>query len=456
MPPGVFGVARADAMARAVGAELVLTLDVSTAGPDPSIPALVAAQLPVDRVRGTRFELGNEVYDPRQGPPPNGYATAQQYLAAVAPVAAAVRAVGGVPGVVVGPCPLFYGGDDAPCWGGADGRYHQWQRNVSALYRAGCASAGGCPFDAVIAHNYVADLGTIALFTLAPATPTAPATPGGLLSAFLAMPEVTTAIGAATVRRDFPGCKLWISEFNVMYADVWGGKGDAVHPVAAAFLNSTENSGAHAVHVAAHVLAGAANADVVDQMSYHSLLARAGPDSLGPGRPTGSQPGFAIAALNATAGYISPVAQLLTMLAGFFRQPGARVQPLPEADSAPALPFTMVRAGLGNTTLPCMQAVAVCGSGGGGDRVLAINRCGREVRYAPTTPLCKRPAPGWPATGWRGGLVYNASLAAAGHDWAQLVGPSPSAPWAPAAVPAAARGGAPFPLPPHSFAVVEL
>ena len=243
---------------------------------------------------------------------------------------------------------------------------------------------------------------------------------------------------------------------------MWYGHGDAAHPAAAAFLNSTENSGAHAVFVAAHVLAGAANGDVVDQMSYHSLLERAGPSSFGPGQPTGSQPGFAIAALNASAGYFSPVAQVLKMLAALFRQPGARVQPLPEGADAPALTFTMARAGLGNTTLRCVQAVAVCvgdggGGGGDGDRVLAINRCGRPVLYTPGSPLCGRGSPGWPTAGWQASQVYNASVAPAGHDWAQLTGPNPSAPWIPAVVPAAGAGGdTPFALPPQTLAVVAL
>ena len=41
--------------------------------------------------------------------------------------------------------------------------------------------------------------------------------------------------------RDFPpGVKLWVTEFNVMYAQVWQGKADGTAHAAAAFLNSTQ------------------------------------------------------------------------------------------------------------------------------------------------------------------------------------------------------------------------
>ena len=41
--------------------------------------------------------------------------------------------------------------------------------------------------------------------------------------------------------RDFPpGVKLWVTEFNVMYAQVWQGKADGTAHAAAAFLNATQ------------------------------------------------------------------------------------------------------------------------------------------------------------------------------------------------------------------------
>eukprot|EP00937_MAST-01D_sp_MAST-1D-sp2_P003561 g3561.t1 len=437
LSPGAFGVEQMDKLARSVGAELTLTLCVSAGGPpDSSVPGLVASKLPAERVAGARFELGNEQYDPRQGPQPGGWRDAAQYLAAVEPVAAAVRAVGGIAGVPVAPCPFFYPDDRAACWGGPDGRYHQWQRNFSTAY------ANDRPFDAVVAHNYVLDLGTLAKFA-----------PEDFMSVFLAVPAATMANGAASMRRYFPDATLWVSEYNAMYADVWHGHGDAAHPAAAAFLNATENSGAHAVFAAAHVLAGAANAGVVRQMGYHSLLDRAGPTSLGPNAPTESQPGFAVAALNATAGYISPVAQALSMLARLLEQPGATTEALDSG--AEALGFTLAPAGLGDNALPCVQALAVCAEGAAPDTVLAVNRCPRTVAFAPPT-ACGR-APAWPQ-GWGAGAarVYNASLAPFGRDWAQLVGPSPSLPWDHAVMPTGGAGGMPIQLPRWSLVVVTV
>ena len=192
--------------------------------------------------------------------------------------------------------------------------------------------------------------------------------------------------------------------------------------------------------------AGAANGDVIDQMSYHSLLARAGPTSLGPGHPTESQPGFAIAAINATAGYISPVAQLQTMLAGFFSAPGATVRAV--AVGAQTLRVTLAAAGFGAAAVPCVQAVAVCQQAQ--NRILAINRCPRAVLFDPAAdPACG-------PRSWSAATAYNASLAPPGHAWAQLVGPNPSKPWTPIKIPAPAGAGQPVALPPTAFVVIEL
>ena len=65
-------------------------------------------------------------------------------------------------------------------------------------------------------------------------------------------------------------------------------------------------------------------------MNYHSFLEGAGPDEFGPNTHGGSQPGFATAAINSTAVYISPVAQMLSVLAALL---GARVD---SAARAPA------------------------------------------------------------------------------------------------------------------------
>ena len=141
-PPGSLGVDRFDAMVARANASNILTLDVSTTPPDPSVPATVVATLGPQRA--SRFEIGNEVYDPRQGPPPNGYATAQDYLSQTSALVKAVRGQGGArAGVTVAPCPIFYP-EGSACWGGVDGRYHQWHRNISAA-----CDGDSCPFDAV-------------------------------------------------------------------------------------------------------------------------------------------------------------------------------------------------------------------------------------------------------------------------------------------------------------------
>lgn len=224
-PPAALGVARFDAMAQRAGAKNILALDVSTAGPDPSIPALVVKEIGLERA--SRFEIGNEVYDPTQGPQPGGYSTAQEYLADTAALVKAVRDVGATAGVNVGPCPFFYP-EGSPCWGGPDGRYHQWNRNISNACQA--TSGGACPFDAVIAHNYVTDVTVI--------QPYAKQGEDVMLSVFLTVPQVTIDFGAATMERDFAdGIRLWITEYNTMFAQNWGGKADETAPEAAAFLN---------------------------------------------------------------------------------------------------------------------------------------------------------------------------------------------------------------------------
>ena len=101
----------------------------------------------------------------------------------------------------------------------------------------------------MIAHNYVTDVSVLKGYAS-----------DEMLSVYLAVPQVTTDYGAATMSRDFAdGIRLWITEFNTMYADVWGGKADQTAPEAAAFLNSTANSGAHAVHVASYIIAAMAH-----------------------------------------------------------------------------------------------------------------------------------------------------------------------------------------------------
>ena len=56
------------------------------------------------------------------------------------------------------------------------------------------------------------------------------------------------------------------------YADVWNGKADAEAHEAAAFLNSTENSPAHGVHVASYIIAAMGHGSLIDMMNYHSFI----------------------------------------------------------------------------------------------------------------------------------------------------------------------------------------
>ena len=430
--PGTFGIAAFDAMARDAGAETIISLDVSAGGgADPAVPSLIAARIGGARAARLKLEIGNEVYNPRQGPQPGGFATAQDYLSATAALREAAHAVPGARvGVCASPCPLFFP-EGSACWGGSEGRYHKWNANLSRGCREDSGGARRC--DAVVGHNYIFPHDTLA-----------PLADGQLLGGYLAAPQVTMDFGVASLARDYPaGTKLWISEYNTQYADAWNGRADAPSTACphcrlafARFLNSTENSGAHALQVAAFVMAGMAHAGVVEVMNYHSYLEGAGPGSLGPQSTGGSQPGFAIAAINETGAYVSPVAQMLSVLAALLSAPNATMEsvPQPTAHGAPLLPFTLAAAGLGNASLPCVQAVAICAKGplnrGAASHLLALNRCARAA------PVRIDTACGGAATGWASVSVYNASLAPPGTQWARAEGPQPWGPMRPEVKPA--------------------
>ena len=418
-------------MLQRAGADNILALDVSTAGPDPTIPALVVSKLGL--ARASRFEIGNEVYDPRQGPPPNGYATAQDYLADTKALISAVRAVGGRAGVTIGPCPFFYPAG-SNCWGGENGRYHQWHRNLSTACQG--SSGGACPFDAIIAHNYVTDVNLLHQFT-----------PPQYLSVFLVVPQVTMDFGAASMQRDFAdGLRLWVTEFNTMFASVWGGKADLTSPAAAKFLNQSENSAAHAVHVAGYVMAAMKHGSLVEMMNYHSFLEGAGGGDLGPQSTGGSQPGFASTAINDTGAYISPVAQLLSMLSKLMSSPSSTMAAV-AASSGKTLPFTLAKGGLGDDPVPCVQAAVICG--GASSTLLAINRCA-EPDTLSLADLC---GGGEQTSGWGGINVFPASLSAAGpgHTWTRLGDPGPMTP-----IRKAGGNGSVVTVAPFALSVIEL
>jgi hypothetical protein len=464
--------------------EVVLTLDVSTsspAGPDPSIPALVARQLsPYRAPSSLRFEIGNEVYDPRQGPKPGGFLQAQDYLAATAETIAAVHKSGARAGVTLAPCPFFYfGGVNSSCWGGPGGRYHHWNQNISNSCRSSQTAhtahtaqgaMTGCNFDAVIVHNYVSGVAVLRPFP-----------PAHFLSVFLTLPQATMKNAVDSLRRDFPpGVTLWLTEYNTMYADVWYGKADNTpgHPEdrqVARFLNSTENSGAHGVQVAAMIIAAMAHGDAVELMNYHSLLDRS----------TTSQPGFAVTAINSTDGstFISPVAQLMSLLGRLLSIPNCTMAgvdvdtahtahtgdtahtahtppslprldqnshrthlqtpqaPLPNVvrKAVPRLPFTLAGVHLSDPAappLPCVQASVICNSRDKGlpaasAWLIAINRCTHAVALdveAVAMACFTGKANSSTALQWINTTIYNASLnAVVGSEWGRVDDKPP--PW---------------------------
>ena len=268
-----------------------------------------------------------------------------------------------------------------------------------------------------------------------------------MLSAFLTIPQVTMDFGAASMARDFAdGLTLWVTEFNTMYADVWSGKADVDHSAAAKFLNSTENSAAHAVHVAAYILAAMGHGRLVETMNYHSFMEGAGASSLGPHTDGGSQPGFATVAINASGSYISPVAQVLSTLAGWLGEPGATMEAAPQTGSIEVLPFTLAKAGLGTKTHTCIHAAAICARSAtaenvaGEDRLIAINRCDTPVKLSLAS---LKAACSGGATGWAAVQTYAASVSVTGpgHTWAKTAGPLPWGPLKPVAT--GAGSGAP-------------
>lgn len=161
-------------------------------------PDVVARVL---RASGTPalFELGNEVYDPRQGPQPGGYATAGDYLRSVSAVQQAIRNQGGKAGIVLSPYPFFYY-PGAPGWGP---RYKQWNEEIAQS----CPTEGSCPFDAVVVHNYRLELALIKTFA-----------PGAWMEMLLTLPEASLLNADASLERFPPEVKLWLTEVNGMFA----------------------------------------------------------------------------------------------------------------------------------------------------------------------------------------------------------------------------------------------
>ena len=176
---------------------------------------------------------------------------------------------------------------------------------------------------------------------------------------------------------------------------------------------------------------------------YWVLVAFSGPTAAGDG-----QPGFAVAAINSTAAYISPVAQMLSMIAKFLAEPGSTMQGLAQPVGSPTLGLTLEKAGFGTTHPFCVHAAAICSSSGSGpSRVLAINRCNHTVAMS-LASTCKGGASNWSAIS-----VYNASVAPAGRDWAKASGPPPWRPMVPLGQPSGTGDPA---LSPYALSVITL
>ena len=81
-----------------------------------------------------------------------------------------------------------------------------------------------------------------------------------------------------------------------------------------------------------------------------------------------------------------------------------------------SLPFTLAAAGLGTQKLPCVQAVAVCGTGRRSSRLLALNRCA-EPSPVSLSEVCTGRSQAWSAV-----KVFdaNVSAAGAGRVWTML------------------------------------
>eukprot|EP00039_Didymoeca_costata_P033086 m.40651 g.40651 ORF g.40651 m.40651 type:complete len:560 (+) comp9691_c0_seq1:267-1946(+) len=394
-----FNFTQFNAMTEAVGAGNLFTLDISTTT-DISVPSMVVQALGLKRA--SRFEVGNEVYDPRQGPPLKGFATVAEYYQLTKPVFQAIRNAGAKSAVPLSPCPLFYPANSS-CWGGINGRYHQWNHNVSLLCSISSEDkAVSCPFDALVGHNYVADVKSFAPYP----------NESHWLPLFLTMPFLSISNSVNNIQRIYPdgNVKMWMSEYNAFYPDVWNGAADSAHYNLSAFFNSTENSGAHALFVASHIMAGMVYGDTIEVMNYHSFLET----------NTMSQPGFAVTSINSTGVYISPVAQILRKFSVLLKQNGTMHGVTIE--DASVQPFTMDGTLLGNSSEPCLQATAICG---GVNTFIILNRCARAVETT-VNGGCNN------QTLVKGfsmqAEVYHSSLAPAGEMWANILSGNPLTP----------------------------
>lgn len=342
-----------------------------------------------------RMELGNEVYDPRQGPQPGGFDDAHTYLEVAAPAMRAARGAGAHvrTAAAIAPCP-FYGCDWGP-------RYSAWNANIS-----GACAGGRCPFDAVVAHNYIATLQFVESYD----------TDIARLAALLMLPEVSLLHADESLRRGFPpGVRLWMTEYNLMcFAPAWDPKATGA---ALSWCRRVENSGAHAVFVAASVLSGLVRPSTVELMNYHSLLNTAAHLS---------QPGFAILSVNGTNAQVSPVAQILAHMATTIRAAPQGLAGMP--DLAPAERTDPNLEVLRRNALPCIQAASACS--GNGAMALVLNRCNRTIALPTLAAAAAAACASRLTPSISGAVSYSASYGIATRTWAELpLNPTPPPPW---------------------------
>ena len=383
-------------MVKATGSAAILTLDVSDCEASLESVQEFVRMAQADDIT-LRVEIGNESYDPNQGPKPGGFHNGAEFVEKTRKYVHALKEVGASVAVPVCPCPFFF---NKPCWGGGESyaKWAHWNGNISAA-----AADGSYPIDGLVAHNYPVDLLSMQQGNWKGASE--------MSEAYLSMPEATMLNADAQLGTFPAGLTVWISEYNVQYSQLWGNKTGPV----ADWLRATENSMMHGVHVAAHILSGAAR-EYVELMNYHTLFEV---------NPV-SQPGFAMLALNDSGALIAPVAQVMGHLSKVFREAfsaAAEVQMLSLLEEERS---KIVITALGQGNLPCLQAAAFCFPGGA--IVLLLNRCDRVLPLDDLTEAV-RAAAGQGNLTFDAGVVYPGSLGEPGVTWANFDDLTGEAPW---------------------------
>ena len=101
----------------------------------------------------------------------------------------------------------------------------------------------------------------------------------------------------------------------------------------------TENSAAHAVHVAGYLLAAMSHGGIVEVMNYHSFFE--GPEFHTPPGADHKGAGYYSAFVNQSGVYISAVAQVFGLFSRWLRADGATMEPVPLPSDAARVPFDL-------------------------------------------------------------------------------------------------------------------